>query len=483
MDAAADISPRRVRGSARPLLTALPGSWPWAVAFMLSLSALGLSFYPALLPLVYVMARSWRRNRYEFLVQLVLVIGGYAYLGPSVTVVSLGYVAVVLGVACAFLLRKTPLMKKLVAAWAVYALVLLALALYDDESMRLQIRTWLIYVSFIFFMVPPAIFAGRRFCYDDFIRAVFPYALICCVFYIIDAFVLCGFVFVPLSFSWNGTTAFNDLNWQPFSFNFIRKYPPGLYLLALLILPLARQYRLRAWQWVVIVLAMAATQTFTFLTGLVLVFLWLQPSVKKAAAYVGLAAVAGVALYFIDGRLGGYDYYGEYVTPMRIYSSVQQVIDLTEAADDVDIAEFGSGRLAQAIPNLELLYKLGYEWHGLGFLDKFETDCPKYVVESDYVKDWSFDLFVAGDIEIIVLRVFVAVGWIGLFAHILYFLYCYLAVRRLRHSLYFLSVMLFFVFTGMGGFEGLTTVQSLLLVAVAMDVPVLAANNGGDEKQ
>ncbi len=35
----------RADESRKTLLTALPGSWPWAVGFLLSMSALGLKFY------------------------------------------------------------------------------------------------------------------------------------------------------------------------------------------------------------------------------------------------------------------------------------------------------------------------------------------------------------------------------------------------------------------------------------------------------
>lgn len=470
------------RDESRPYLTALPGSWPWTVAFMLSLAAFGLSFYPAVLPLIFIMARSWRHSRYDFLIQLVLVIGGYGFLDPSSTVINLGYLALPLGVFCAFVLRKSPVMKKLVAAWCVYALILLALVIYNDESFRIQKKIYVLYLAFIFFMVPPAVFAGRKFSYNDFVRTLFPYVFTCCVFYILDAFVICGYLFVPKTFSWSGVSTFDSLNWMPLSGNFIRKYPPGLYIMCLLILPLARQYRLRLWQWAVVVLSIGATQTFTFMASLVVIYLCFQPSVRKAVTYMSIALAAGLALYIVDGAMGSYNYNGDYVTPMRIYSSVQQFVDVSEAADDVDLAEFGSGRLAQAIPNLELLYKLGYQWHGLGFLDKFETDCPKYIVDSEYVNDWSYNLFVAGDIEIVVLRVFVAIGWIGLFVHILYFVYNFWVIRRMKHSLYFLSVLLFFVLMGMGGFEGLVTCQGQMLAAVAIAVPILSAKSDDDER-
>ena len=44
VEATAAAPASTVPDKSRPYLTALPGTWPWAVAYLLSLSALGLKF-------------------------------------------------------------------------------------------------------------------------------------------------------------------------------------------------------------------------------------------------------------------------------------------------------------------------------------------------------------------------------------------------------------------------------------------------------
>ncbi len=480
MDAAASISiesRRRARPSKRPLLKAIPGSWPTAIVFMLSLSALGLFFYPALLVTAFIMARSWRRSRYDFLLQLMLVVGGYGFTNSEVTFVNLGQLGFLLGVIFAFLLRKDALLKRLVAASAAYFAVMWALAFYDDESVRNQWSTINVFAEIIFFTVPLAVFAGRQFSYDRFIRSVFPYAMVACVFYILDAFVLSGWVLVPRLQAWGATTAFYDLAWAPLTGWVVRKYPPGLYILVLLLLPLARQYRLKAWQWVVIVLAVMSTQTFTFISGLVLAFIIAQGGVLRAIKYGALAVVALTVLYFVDDSMSSEGEYGAYESPMRISSTINQFVELGDVVDYEDMADFGSGRVAQAIPALDLLYRLGYEWHGIGFVAEGHSDNPRFFIENEFASDVTNNETFIGQIEISALRVLFYIGYIGLAVHILYFLYLYLAVRRLRHSDYLLCVMCVFVWLGLGGFEGLITQQSLTLVAMALAVPLLCHRN------
>ena len=92
-------------------------------------------------------------------------------------------------------------------------------------------------------------------------------------------------------------------------------------------------------------------------------------------AIIGIAT--GTVLYFIDGSMAYVNDDYRTIAPIRLYSSVNQISEVAEAIDDEDIAEFGSGRIAQVIPKLELLYNLGYQRRGFGFLDKYETDNPK----------------------------------------------------------------------------------------------------------
>lgn len=461
-------------GKGKILLTASAGSWTTALVFLLSMSAFGLRFYPALLVVLVVMARTYMRDRYAFLIQTTLLLGGYALTDSTVTGIGFGQVAFFISFFLMLIVRKNPVIKKLTCVWAVYFVVLLAFAFTSEESMRIQLRPLLYYSSFIYIYVPLAVLSGRKFSYDSFVRAVWPYAFILAVFYILDAFVLCGWVLIPRSHSWGADSSFFDPECYPLSGWFVRKYPPGMYLLALLVFPLARHYRIRLWQWAVIILAVLSTQTFTYISGIALAYLIMQSGLKRVLLYGLLGVVGGIGLYFIDGTMEYTDPNElEKRTPMRIKSSVDQILELTEAVDDEDIAEFGSGRLAQAIPKLELLYQLDMQWRGFGFLDKYETDNPKFIIENEYYKDQSEAIEVATDIEIVLLQILVTIGYIGLIAHILFYAYTYWAVRKLKYAGFYLSVLLIFVWLGMAGFEGLIYFMGVQMAALAISVPLL----------
>ncbi|MDE6108869.1 MAG: hypothetical protein K2F72_01115, partial [Muribaculaceae bacterium] len=389
-------------------------------------------------------------------------------------VYNTAYLAFALGVVFMILLRKKGTFKKAVMAWLAYTAVLVGIAFASDETIKIQIANLICYSTFIYFTVPLACFAARDFDYDDFVSAVLPYALILCVFYILDAFVLSGWILIPRSHMWEGsTTAFYDLGWLPLSGKIIRKYPPGLYILTLLLYPLARKYRLHLWQWGIILAGLASTQTFTFISGLVIIYVFLQASWKRIILYSVIGVGAGVAIYYIDGSMSftNDDHFRE--SPLRIYSSVNQILDVTEAVDDEDLAEFGSGRIGQAIPKLELLYSLGYQWKGLGFLSD-KTDDPKFIVENEYYLDKSESIEIATGIEITALQALITIGYIGLAAHVLFFAYLVWIVRKNRHKGYFYTVMVAFLWFGLGGFEGLIYPMGLELTALAFAVVLLS---------
>ncbi|MDE6042504.1 MAG: hypothetical protein K2G07_03035 [Muribaculaceae bacterium] len=458
----------------RPLLAAPKGSWPWAVAFLLSMSALGLLFYPALIVIFFILVNRYRNDRYHFVIQITILLGGYALIEPSVTGYNMAYLAFALGVACMLLLRKTGIFKKAVVAWVACSAVFFILAILSEEPVMKQYGSLICYCTFIYFTVPVATFAGKEFDYDRFVRTLLPYALTLCIFYILDAFVLSGWVLIPRSHvPGGGFTAFYDLGWAPLSGAVIRKYPPGLYILTLLLYPLARRYRLPLWQWGVILLGMLSTQTFTFISGLLIVYVLLQATWKRIILYVVLGTAGSVALYFIDGSMAYTNDELRQESPLRIYTSVNQILDLTEAMDDEDLAEFGSGRIGQAIPKLELLYNLGYQWKGLGFLSE-NTDNPKFIVENDYYLDQSEAIEVATGIEITALQALITIGYIGLAAHILFFAYLVRIVFRCRYRGYFISVICAFLWFGLGGFEGLIFPMGLELSGLAFAVVLLS---------
>ena len=282
-----------------------------------------------------------------------------------------------------------------------------------------------------------------------------------------------GNIFMPCTKIWNN---YISTFWAPMLYprgSFPRIYPQALYWLGPIIIPVARYYKLRWWQWVLILGALAICRTFTFITGVIVTYVLFQPSAKKAFWMIFIGIAAFVSLYFIDGELPR-PHKEKTETFFRIKSSVDQLFDLAEAQDDVDVADAGSGRLAQAMPKLELLYKLDKEWTGFGFLNADGTTVKKYVIENTYYHNQSESIEVATDIEITVLQVLITIGYIGLAIHILFFVYLYIIIRKLKYSVFFLSLLAFFAWLGIGGFEGWITIRSMCILGLGFSAVILA---------
>lgn len=446
--------------------------WGWPLFMLLALTMMGLHFPLGYLLFPVILINRYKKNKYDFIIGCMLIIGGYALTSIDSTKLRMLYPALLVSLAGILLYRKPPILKKTIFAWMAYFAVLLAISMTSEEVFYEQLKIMWHYVSFIVFIIPVMVFAGERFDIMYFFRRVFQYGIIIGIFYILDAFIFCGNVLVPCSFiGWDVHSYFYKLHAYPLA-GFQRKYPPGLYILALCIFPIAKYYRPRIWQWLVMIVSLIATQTFTFISGVVFTFVIFQKNKKRVAALMIAGVIGLVAAYFIDGTL---PYHNDNTESFfRIKSSVDQLIDLQEVQDDEDLSKTGSGRIAQAIPKLELLYDLDREWLGLGFLSRGGTSVRKYIIENEYYEDEEESIEVATNIEIIVLQVLITVGYIGLLVHLLFYLYLYFLERKLRYSSYFLSVLVAFAWFGIGGFEGWISTMSNCFMALAFSAVFLA---------
>lgn len=449
------------------------GEWAMPLVFLLSMSMMGLKFPLGYILVPVLLINRFLKDRYDFLIMLTIFLGGYALISYEVIKVNSAYVVFVLSVVGLLVFRKNALIKKTVAALVIYGVALLFFAYLSDESLSRQIRTIIYYLSFVYFIVPLIVFSGQDFDIQVFFRKLFPYALILCAFYALDAFVVSGFIFIPRSYLPDGLeSTFYDPIAVPFSTYFPRKYPPGLYMLALCVFPLVRYYKLRWWQWLLVLLAFAACRTFTIISGLFIGYILFQGKLGRFMKYAlgGIAAFA--ILYFVDDAMTVGNVDSENSSFLRIKSSIDQLIDLESAQDDEDLAEAGTGRIGQAIPKFELLYSLNKQWVGLGFIDQ-ETTNTKYIIENEYYENPDKSIEVATGIEIVPLQIILTIGYLGLMIHIALFVYLYYLTKPYRFSIYFLSVMFILVWFGLSGFEGLVTVQGLLLVSLAYSAVIL----------
>ncbi len=454
--------------------------WIWPIAFMLSLTMLGLSFPLGYLLVPLILINRFRNDRYDFIIMLTIFLGKYQLYSDNDTIIR--STAIVLGISLIgfAIFKKPPLLKKLLVAFVLYALSLITFAYLSEESVYVQIRSGMSnYLSIAYFMIPLLAFSGREFDIMIFFRKLFPIALIFCAYYFIDCAILNGSFFMPEDASQNFSgfvTSFYDVNLAPFSMNFPRRWPAGLYIMMLCTYPIVHYYKLKRIHWALIFIALIITRTFTFILGLIVVYFFIKGFGKKLKKYIPLVIIMFVALYFIDGFIPYeiVDDTGAKSSALRIKSSIDQIINIQEMQDDQDLAELGSGRMAQALPKLALLFSMDREWIGMGFLSRELTTSNKYTIENDLYSDIEKSIEVATGVEIVPIQIMLTIGIIGLILHILYYIYTWWVIRDLKHSTYYLSILIGFSVTGIAGFSGLIYVHGLYLAALALAAVIMA---------
>ncbi len=457
----------------KPLLQLEKGAYRYPLLFMFSMMALGLSFYPAIVIVLGLIFDAWRRDRYDFIIMTMLFCGGFGLISLKWLFVKEYDFALVASFGLLFIMKKPPIVIKTLVWYFLYFLVLVLLARTSWESMSVQFKIMRQYVSFIFFLVPLAAFAGKEFSIDTFFKRIFPYFIIFGVFYLLDALIIKGNVFMPCTYSWYGR---ESTFWNPiiniFRLAPERKYPAGIIFLALGLYPLSRLYSIKTWQWIVLVGGLFVTQTFTIITGFMIGYVLFQGSVKKIIKLFGGCIIAFGLIFAIDCFLPSKNSEGQ--SALRIRSSIEQIVDLTSAVDDEDLAEFASGRMAQAIPKLDLVSFYKRQWIGLGFLHQQETHNSKFIIDNEYYSDVTKAEEVATGVEIIPIQVYITIGWIGLIAHVLFFLGLYFFIRKLKYANYYLSLLFIMSWAGLGGFFGLINFVGVGMSAIAYSMVLLA---------
>ncbi len=429
--------------------------------FLLCMTAVGLKFYPALAVMFGIMAASWRRDRYSFLVQLMIAYGGFLfYEGPTLSRTIFMLPVALFGF---IMVKKTPMIKKALWAETFYFAALCIVAWKSLEPISHQIPVMSNFLTFCFFVIPLMIFSGREFSFEKFFRTLFPYTILVCVFYCLDYFIFSGFVMLP--FAHGSQSVFWDLDARPFHFLFRRINCFGLYLLVPLIFPVSRGWKLPKWCWLVVVGALAASQTFTLITGLIFGFIISQGSARQYFKYILIGTGFFVALYAIDLGLAGGNIMVE-KSPMRVVSQVNQIIGFGNIQDEEDLARAGSDRMAQALPKLELIDELDMEMFGFGFLHPEHTTNDLFYIHNPFYIDVSQADELATGVEITAIQLYLNMGIFGVVCHVLWLWFLWMIVRKKPMAKYFLCVVAVFLWLGIGGYSGMIQQSGQLIASV-----------------
>lgn len=452
-----------------------PNGWWGPILFMLSMSAVGLSFYPAWLIVLAMLLKRFRTDRYEALIMLLIILAGSGFRDQPTTIeCTLIYLV---SIPLMFIMRKTPTTVKIIKVWAVYSIGCLVFAYLSKESIMAQGLVLMWYLSFAFIMIPLGMFAGRSFSMDDFFNRLYPYAMIFMVFYWIDGLILCGPVLLPTLQPYVGVMKFTNPYVIPFgslSGYIAREYPPGFYLPMLLVYPVVRRYRLRIWELVLFLGALFITKTFALISVMLLGYIICQKGFGKISKYILLGTGLFLAVYGIDVAISDP---ADLVTPegskLRVASTITQFVVLDDAQDVEDLSEFGTGRMAQIIPKVERLYELGLEWTGFGFLHPTKTENRMFMIDNYLYSDIEKSYESVAMVEVIPVQVFLNIGYLGLVWHILYLIALVLCVRKLPDAKYAWSLMVMFIWIGISGFCGMMSAQGQIIVATAFAMVIL----------
>ncbi|MDE7335105.1 MAG: hypothetical protein K2N10_02175 [Muribaculaceae bacterium] len=448
----------------QPVFRVPASKWWQAIGCCFLMSLIGLNVYPMLLVLLMFLIWTWRRDRYYFTVEAMLLIGGMGLVPFTALPVRIADLCLPLCILTLFIYRKSKQIKAVTMAMIAYFAIVILIASTSLESMSVQFYRMRNYFTFIVLFIPLLIFANRKFEWSKFMEAFTVHALVICGFYIVDTFIIGGYILLPDTHA--GGVVSTILS-PYYSIIGIRHWPQGLYILVPLI-PALNYGKLRlSWlHWLLIIGALYASKTNSMLFALIVCWVFFRPQIKKIALYSGIAAVLLVGGYYIDQATGG---------NLRLAENFDQFSALEAAQDDEDLAEFGSGRMAQILPKWELMTDMHRLHLGLGFLHPKLSTNPKFQIRNDYYTDVSQADEVATEVEVTQVQTILDIGFIGLLAQTLFFFGIYFIIRSAPQAKYYLCTAVGNSVLGIGGFAGFTTIQGLTLLAFILGA-VLCAN-------
>lgn len=443
-----------------------PGAkWWQAAGFMLMLSLIGLQFYPIILAVIILLTWRWRHDHYAFMVEVMLLLGGFGFLPGDALPIAASDIGLALGIVGFILYRKSKTIKRITGAMVLYFLAIILIAMTSLESMSVQIYRMRNYMAIIAFFIPLLIFVNHNFDWSKFRESFVIHTLIICGFYIIDTFIIGGYVLLPAVTPGSVETTF----YAPYIGGFLdmpRHYPPGLYWLVPCVIWLSqKKLKFSPIQWIVILLALFASRTNTLLFALVACWIFSRPQIKQILLYLVICIICITGLYFLDNATGRH---------LRFADNIEQFTSLEAAQDEEDIAEFGSGRMAQIIPKWLLLEELDRVALGFGFIHPTKTTNPIFMIHNEFYDDGSKADEIATEVEVTQVQTILDIGIIGLILQTAFYVGVYFIIRHMRHSRDYLNAIIGASVLGIGGFAGFNNPQGQILIATILGAILLA---------
>lgn len=420
--------------------------------FLLSLSIVG--YGVPVLGQVFViglLSESFYNKKYDFLIQLVILMGGWSFFGleqfiPGIKLYDVFIPILVTMFVCINNTKEILRIKEIIFLFLFGIFVLI---LSSDESVLSQLNGYRHFFGILTFTLPLLLFKNRRFSIEYLLKRLTAYSIIIAVMVIVQAFIK-----TPVFF--HNLTGFTSGGIISSSF-FARIYPPPL-----IIITLSLFYRkfvnytpnIKILFFVAYLVTVTNTLWIAVLTILLMHKLSLKNPTKLAKIFFIITA-----FFFIDKATPEIDF--------RFYSSY---VRINNAIVTKQYENLGTGRMAQALPSIDYIIKNKKQLTGIGLLTK-EKGGDKYMIEKEY--DSATQEEFIGAIEITPISIWINLGFIGLGWIILF--HGLLLFRLSKYKLFdwVKEIVIFFIIMGIGGFYGLQYIESYLVIGFVVGFVLL----------
>lgn len=422
------------------------------ILFLLSLSIVG-SGVPILGQLIAValLIESYYNKKYDFLVQLLLLMGGWSFfeLEKFLPNIKIYDPFIPLLVLLFIYLRNVKELIRLKVSIIIFLLGIFILMLFSNESILSQLNGYRHFIGILTFTLPLFVFRNRFFSIEYLLNRLTAYSIIIALMVIVQAVIKQPIFFYNL-------TGFSSGGISNSSF-FLRIYPPPL-----IIITLSLYYRkFVSYSPVIILLFIGAylvTVTNTLWIAVLSIFVLQNLSLKDISKLTVILFII-VAFFILDQATPQIDF--------RVYSSY---VRISEAINTNEYKDLGTGRMAQALPSIDYVVNNEQQLTGIGLITK-ENGGNQYMIEKEFTSAVQ-EQFVGG-IEITPISIWVYLGFLGLGWIILFHVFLLLNFSKYRLFDWIKEIVCFFVIMGFGGFYGLQYIESYLVIGFVVGFVLL----------
>ena len=440
--------------------------------FLLSLSMVGLQvpFFLGQISALFIMFRTFFKNRHEFLVQLLIFIVGFGFFGQHNKEFLLYFktydIFVLIGPVLLLIYRpKNLLYKKLKLSILLFLLSLFIYLYFHEEPISIQFRKFRQILLLTNFVLPIYIFRYRKvFSVQYFFEKAYNYGIIIVVFTIIQTYFLKVPLLLPnyieqIQINWEGVF---DKN--PFGFGFNVRIMPVPFYFVIFSLFLLNFKKISSLQSILIFISILSGLTRS-LWGAIIAVLLIRSHFGNKIKFLFSFLLFFFVLLSIDNNTN---------LNLRVENLVDQITQFNEGTN---IAGFGTGRFAQAYGPISYIIKENKIMLGLGFIHPEESK-DAHLTHTMLTENYNLEEQSIVGVEVTQIVLLIYLGILGIISYYFFFFKTGILLKKYQYGFLYRDILVFFFILGVGGFSGLQDFRSVSIISFVIGLIVLNNQKG-----